>query len=1470
MSETYVERTCTHLGSGVAETGYRGDVPRAESRPISEFGDVRAYVLLGDAGLGKTTEFRNECARLGTSAACLSARDLVTLAIRPEWRDKTLFVDGLDEIRAGSADGRSALDQIRNRLDQLDWPHYRISCREADWLGSNDRRSLESATPGGEVAVLRLDALNFDAKHALVAAYLAADDTSAFFDGAEQHGLDAMLENPLTLELLTAAFTQRGGSWPASRRETFELACERMAREHNDEHIAAAGVTASVEAVLAAAGGLCAMQLLAGVEGFSLGPEDDGSSYVSLDTLRPLSTDLSSADVQLHRYALGTKLFSAAHDFDPVASRPRVTPLHRHIAEFLGGRCLARGVEGRLPARRAIALMTSPLDGRVATSLRGLSAWFAAHSVEALDQLIDADPVGIGLYGDVGGLSGEQRRRLLKALAAYAAQGPLLGHEWRDERGAGYRDTTAWAFRSVVDAGTVDAIADLLRGDAEDPASDRIADFLLRVLTEAGASTLDAAKPLAPIALAIARERSWSPSTRRSALNAFVHLERDRQARDDALAALLTDIAERPLRDPEDDLTGLALRELYPHRVAPADIWSFLRIRTRENYSGAFASFWNHSIVSQSSPHDAATALDALWSVMSHQGLRDGIDEVLHRQGFDMVPVELLEKALDGVGDQADVSRLFGWLTAAATCGRDIQPAARRGLYDAIAKAEQDVGPQVMQQFVGTGTEDESAIDEFVDPAGSVREWLEQRPHKQRQLYLEWLKAFHDDVLPGHRAWLEPITLFFSTLPCDLGRWCLEQALALEASDPDFARDVLCHVVRQQLNNSAANEGLTLDTVVEATKSSPLLSAELGHLMSPVPLEPKRAAHATELRDIDRENARKERDLRQQWADHVRNNSHALRTGSFPVNDLDSLARIYFGHIHVGHRYGSDQDKSGRERLTEFLQGDSESADLVTDALAAVVLNADLPAVDETISLLAQSKHAWVAWPLFAGLQLVEDDEPERLHRLEDERKRRVLATYFCVVHSLDRAPPWLQSWIADDPDLVADVFVRCVTGEVRAGGDSSFALHGLADLGFDERAMHQIRLRILRSFPTAAPQRQLRILDSLLFDVITGSETDGVRNVIDAKLAAKSLTVAQRARWLATAAILLEGPYVDQLADFAANHTSGVRRLAEFLCHKLGPQWAGEPNLVTNLEPATLAAFIEALGSTFPPIAPTSSAYTVTAGIRAAEWIESFLTSLTRSASAEATDALRWLELLPEMSAWRDILRRSAEAQSIVRRDAEYRPPTVDEVQRTLGSGAPANAPDLAALLLDRLDDVADEMRGAASDPWRPYWNEDKDGRPETPKPENSCRDSLLATLKERLPPEIEVEREGSYAAGRRADIRVSGGGFNVPIEIKRQSHRDLWNAMHTQLIGQYTTDPATDGYGIYLVVWFGDDKMPTPKSGRRPNGPDGLRELLEASLSLDEARKISVRVIDVTKPEGGGGPSIGRPRSWHFEGVA
>lgn len=76
------------------------------------------------------------------------------------------------------------------------------------------------------------------------------------------------------------------------------------------------------------------------------------------------------------------------------------------------------------------------------------------------------------------------------------------------------------------------------------------------------------------------------------------------------------------------------------------------------------------------------------------------------------------------------------------------------------------------------------------------------------------------------------------------------------------------------------------------------------------------------------------------------------------------------------------------------------------------------------------------------------------------------------------------------------------------------------------------------------------------------------------------------------------------------------------------------------------------------------------------------------------------------------------------------------------------------------------------------------------------------------------------------------------------------LWPALRKQLVGKYTTDPATSGYGIYLVLWFGTTATRTPPDGRRPDTPEALKTKLEQELTADEARKISVIVMDVTKP--------------------
>ena len=388
-----VPRTCTEILP--QKQGHR------ESRPLKEFRSAAAYVLLGDPGSGKTTAFEDEYDALGESAHKISARKFLKLDVSnpPEWRNKTLYIDGLDEIRAGTIDVRTPFDDVLSKLDKLGRPRFRLSCREADWLGDNDRRNLADVSQDSQVTVLRLDPLTESDVVEILNGCPGIDDAQAFIRSASERGVEALLKNPMSLELLSKAVAH-GNGWPNSRLDTFEKACSIIVREHNKEH-KIAGQPYTPDQLLNATGRLCAVHLLAGTAGYSRSHSDADGDFPTPDAC-------TGASPQVLGRALSTKLFKST-------SLHRLTPIHRHIAEFLGARHLAKTIEAGLPARRVLALITGE-DGTVVTEMRGLSAWLAAHCRRARSDLIERDPIGVGLYGDILQFSRDEKQTLLKAL----------------------------------------------------------------------------------------------------------------------------------------------------------------------------------------------------------------------------------------------------------------------------------------------------------------------------------------------------------------------------------------------------------------------------------------------------------------------------------------------------------------------------------------------------------------------------------------------------------------------------------------------------------------------------------------------------------------------------------------------------------------------------------------------------------------------------------------------------------------------------------------------------------------------------------------------------------------------------------------------------------------------------------------------------------------------------------------------
>ena len=205
-----------------------------ESISLESVRDVHAYVLLGDPGLGKTTSFTQEAEAL--SAEIISARNFIDFSqTRERWDGKTLFIDALDETRAGLRNGQTVLGTIRSKLSGLGVPRFRLSCREQDWLGSSDREALEYLLRGlGALRIFRLTELSDDNIQTLLRDEHGVPNPRQFVLEAERLGLAPLLRNPQMLRVLANA-VGNGNQWPQTKIEAFQFACEKLATEFNQK-----------------------------------------------------------------------------------------------------------------------------------------------------------------------------------------------------------------------------------------------------------------------------------------------------------------------------------------------------------------------------------------------------------------------------------------------------------------------------------------------------------------------------------------------------------------------------------------------------------------------------------------------------------------------------------------------------------------------------------------------------------------------------------------------------------------------------------------------------------------------------------------------------------------------------------------------------------------------------------------------------------------------------------------------------------------------------------------------------------------------------------------------------------------------------------------------------------------------------------------------------------------------------------
>ena len=412
--------------------------------------------------------------------------------------------------------------------------------------------------------------------------------------------------------------------------------------------------------------------------------------------------------------------------------------------------------------------------------------------------------------------------------------------------------------------------------------------------------------------------------------------------------------------------------------------------------------------------------------------------------------------------------------------------------------------------------------------------------------------------------------------------------------------------------------------------------------------------------------------------------------------------------------------------------------------------------------------------------------------------------------------------------------------------------INGVYQLAYDDDYQAIARLAVLpllNKYPVRSKTQQIINLEYLLKAAIKHIPKAELLPLIEKKLTYKGMDIAQLIYWLVTGLIIEPLIYSTILKKEIEGNTVRINHLSAFLC----PGWSVKGNNY-ELSTSVMEMLIEVLAPRCSPLRETG-VHWVGQSENEKDYVYYLLNQLGNTPSEDSTSVLAALLLRPQLSAWHDQIRIVQQTQLLSRREALFKHANAAQVINTLCNSKPANVADLAALAVNCLKQLAAEMHGSSTDSYKHFWNVDGHNKPLTPRPENSCRNYLLERLKAMLVKyDVQVDLEVHQAKDKRADMTVSftgeGKTFQLPIEIKRDYHQALWRTIHEQLIKLYTIAPETEGRGLYLVLWFNHEKLPThPQGLPLPKTAEQLSVMLQETMTPQEQKLIDIFVLDVSK---------------------